>query len=70
MSRRSATVNLNRTLAVAAALFERGDDTQAAMALDELLKADPGYPLRSCLKEILRKNGRQPTSATNSRCRI
>jgi tetratricopeptide (TPR) repeat protein len=47
---------LNQKYLSAAALFERGDYTQAGMALDELLASDPAYPFATGLKEILRKH--------------
>jgi len=47
---------VNQQYLAAAAAFERGDHTQAAMALDEILASDPAYPFALSLKEILRKN--------------
>jgi len=47
---------VNQKYLAAAALFERGDYTQAAMALDEILAADPTYTFALSLKEILRKS--------------
>jgi hypothetical protein len=48
-------LELNQQYVAAASLFERGDQTQAMMALDEILATHPDYPFALALKEVIRK---------------
>jgi hypothetical protein len=44
---------VNRQYLSAAALFERGEQTQARMALDKVLAEDPSYPFALMLKKVM-----------------
>ena len=52
---RAKLLELNRQYIDAATLFERGDRTQATMALDAILASHPGYPLAVNLKDVIKK---------------
>ena len=51
-ARRSRAARLNRLYLSGAALFEQGKLKEAAQALEEVLKADPGYPFAIMLKRL------------------
>ena len=46
---------LNRLYLSATALFEQGKLKEAAQALEEVLKTNPGYPFAIMLKRLIRK---------------
>jgi tetratricopeptide (TPR) repeat protein len=51
-AQRARAARLNRLYLSAAALFEQGKLKEAAQALEEVLKADPGYPFAIMLKRL------------------
>jgi hypothetical protein len=53
--RHAEALKLNQKYLSAAALFERGDHTQALMSLESILAEDPTYPFAVGLKQIIEK---------------
>jgi hypothetical protein len=53
--RQAEALALNQKYLSAAAEFERGEQTQALMAIDAILAKSPEYPFAVTLKEVMRK---------------
>jgi hypothetical protein len=54
-TRQAELLDLNQQYLAAAAFFERGEQTQAMSALDEILVREPAYPFAVSLKEVIGK---------------
>jgi hypothetical protein len=54
-ARHAKALERNQAYVSAAAMYERGERTQALMALDAILAEDPAYPFAVTLKEVLQR---------------